>query len=420
MELQQLNVALIQPASLYPAFGRLPLPVLSQVYRFRRQCSGTLEGASEATREFEQALCNRATLPPAWFASHAPIHPLGGSYAWHYLTRHPAASAALQPYLHVRERLDAFAGLGRLSDDNLDAVIGGQRWLLQRHVLWWEHDRAWRRYDAKIWQPLARQADLELRPVGERCDLALGNICANSISVVDKWWTLILAAAALLIVIAPGNMWWQRRRRRKREQFILQMLTHELRTPIANLGNIVEAFRHDFDALPERAQTGFGRLADGVQRMRQLADASRHYLNAGGEHELLEQTTTIQLSDWLYVVAERHQGLQFCLWQDRQLALPLYWIDLCLDNVLNNAYRYGVAPVRLSVHWRRGWLRLTVSDGGTLAAYRLAHMRRTDLSDPGMGLGLGLVIVRRVMKRLKGKIRLSGPPTTFTLELPCE
>jgi signal transduction histidine kinase len=418
MELQQLNVALIQPASMYPAFGRLPLPVLSQIYRFRRQCSGTLEGASAATREFEQALCDRTILPPAWFASHAPIHPLGGSYAWHYLTRHPDASAALQPYLHVRERLDAFAGLGRLSDDNLDAMVGGQRWLLQRNVLWWEHDQVWRRYDAKIWQPLARQADLQLQPAGERCDLALGNICANSISAVDKWWTWILAAAALLIVIAPGNMWWQRRRRRKREQFILQMLTHELRTPIANLGNIVEAFRHDFDALPERAQTGFGRLADGVQRMRQLADASRHYLNADGEHELLEQVTTVQLSEWLHAVAERHQGLQFCLRQDRQLALPLYWIDLCLDNVLNNAYRYGVAPVRLSVRWRRGWLRLTVSDGGALAAYRLAHMRRTDLSGPGMGLGL--VIVRRVMKRLKGKIRLSGPPTTFTLELPCE
>ena len=127
LELQQLNVALIQPASLYPAFGRFALPVLSRIYRFRRQCSGTLEGAPAATREFEQALCDQAALPESWFAGHAPIHPLGGSYAWHYLTRHPDASAALQPYLHVRERLDAFAGLGRLSDERAPSndVVGG-------------------------------------------------------------------------------------------------------------------------------------------------------------------------------------------------------------------------------------------------------------------------------------------------------
>jgi signal transduction histidine kinase len=59
-----------------------------------------------------------------------------------------------------------------------------------------------------------------------------------------------------------------------------------------------------------------------------------------------------------------------------------------------------------------------VTDAGVLTQYKLAHMRRSSLS--GSGMGFGLAIVRRVMKRLKGKIRLSGPPTTFTLELPCE
>lgn len=417
LELQQLNIALIQPASLYPAFSRFPLPVLSQIYHFRRQCNGPLEDVPAATREFEHALCDKAALPESWFAAH-PIHPLGGSYAWHYLTRHPDAAPALQRYLHVRERPDAFAGLGRLTDDNLDAVVSGQRWLLQRNVLWWEHDQVWRRYDAKTWQPLARQAGLQLQAPGQRCDLTVGTICANSVSSAEKWWPWIAAAFTLILIWILANTWWQRRRRRLRQQFILQMLTHELRTPIANLGNIVEAFRHDFDILPERAQTDFGRLANGVQRMRQLADASRHYLNADGEHEILEAPTQVLLSEWLEVVAERHQGLQFCMGQDRQLALPLYWINLCLDNVLNNAYRYGAAPVRFSASWSKGWLRLTVSDGGVLAEYRLGRMQRSDLSGPGMGLGLA--IVRRVMKRLKGKVRLSGPPTTFTLELPCE
>ncbi|MEO6917519.1 MAG: DUF3404 domain-containing protein [Collimonas sp.] len=417
LDLQQLNEALIRPASLYPAFGSISLPVLSDIYRFRRQCNGTLEGVPVATREFEQALCDKTSLPETWFASH-PMHPLGGSYAWHYLAHHPESSAALQRYLHVRERPDAFAGIGRLSDDNLDAIVHGQRWLLQRSVLWWEHDQVWRRYEPDIWQPLARRADLQLLPEGQRCDMALGNICANSVSGLDKWWRWALAAVVAILFFVLGNTWWQRRRRRLRQQFILQMLTHELRTPITNLGNIVEAFRHDFDALPDSAQSGFGHLADGVQRMRQLADASRHYLNADGEHAALEPPTMVVLSEWLDAIAERHPGMQFCLEQDRQIALPLYWVDLCLDNLLNNAYCYGAAPVHLSAGWNKGRLRLTVTDAGVLPEYRLSGMRRSDLSGPGMGLGLA--IVRRVMKRLKGKIRLSGPPTTFTLEFPCE
>lgn len=420
-ELQQLDEALLRPASLYPAFNSIQLPALTALYRFRLQCSGALDGVPPAARQFEQAQCDRTALPAAWFAAH-PLHPLGGSYAWHYLARHPQSAPALQRFLHVRERPDALAGIGRLSDDNLDAIVSGQRWLLQEQTLWWQHQQVWRRYAPAVWQPLARRAGLELMAPGQRCDLPLGSICANPVSALDSWWRWLLAGAALLVALvvalALGYAWRQRRSVQSRQKFILQMLTHELRTPIANLGNIVESFRHDFDALPDSAQTGFGRLADGVQRMRQLADASRHYLSGVGAGDVLEVPAPVLLSEWLEAVSEHHADLQFCLEQDVRILLPLYWTSLCLDNLLDNARRYGKAPIRLSAAWRQGWLRLTVSDGGVLARYSLPHMHGARVS--GSGMGLGLTIVRRVMRRLKGKVRLSGPPTTFILELPCE
>ncbi|AMP12497.1 DUF3404 domain-containing protein [Collimonas pratensis] len=416
-ELQQLDEALIRPASLYPAFNTVALPALAALYRFRRECSGGLDQVPASARQFEQAQCDKTILPESWFAAH-PLHPLGGSYAWHYLARHPESAATLQRFLHVRERPDALAGLGRLSDDNLDAIAGGQHWLLQQQTLWWQHQQVWWRYAPAVWQPLARRAGLELTAAGQRCDLPLGNICANPVSALDNWWRWLLAGAALVLLLTLGYAWWQRRGIRKRQKFILQMLTHELRTPIANLGNIVESFRHDFDALPDSAQAGFGRLADGVQRMRQLADASRHYLSEAGAGDALELPSAVLLSEWLEAVSERHHGLQFCLEQDQRILLPLYWISLCLDNVLNNAHHYGKAPVRLNASWRKGWLRLTVSDAGVLERYRWSRMHGAGAS--GSGMGLGLSIVRRVMRRLRGKVRLSGPPTTFTLELPCE
>ncbi|MGY3160916.1 signal transduction histidine kinase [Ewingella americana] len=61
---------------------------------------------------------------------------------------------------------------------------------------------------------------------------------------------------------------------------------------------------------------------------------------------------------------------------------------------------------------------LEISDGGDLGVKALPQLRRELSSRAGMGLGLS--IVQRVTRRLGGKLTLSGPPTTFTLELPCE
>ncbi|WP_162208419.1 HAMP domain-containing histidine kinase, partial [Vibrio nereis] len=35
-------------------------------------------------------------------------------------------------------------------------------------------------------------------------------------------------------------------------------------------------------------------------------------------------------------------------------------------------------------------------------------------------LGLGLTIVESMIRRMGGRMKLIGPPTTFILEIPCE
>ncbi|SUX30024.1 ATP-binding protein [Chromobacterium vaccinii] len=413
--LQQLDAALLRPDSLYPALGQLPLAELQALYRHGGQCRAPWPALPADLQRFERALCDGEALPSAWFAAH-PIHPLGGSYAWRYLQRHPDSASALRPYLHVRERPEAFAGIGKLGDDSLAALLSGERWLLDGGDLWWRDGASWRRYGAAQWRPLAEAAGLALSPLadGDACPQPLGRICARPLPP-SPWWWRALAGFSLLAaagVLAYG--WLQRRRLERERRFVLQMLTHELRTPIAGLGNVVEDFRSGFDQLPPGAQQGFGRLADGVLKLRQLADASRHYLAADGR---LEAPQPLPLSEWLDSVAERH-GATYCLDQDRNLNLPVYWLGLCLDNLLRNARQHGQPPVRIQAGWERGRLRLAVSDGGALPRYRLSLLRR-ELS-ASAGMGLGLAIVRRVMKRLGGRLALEGPPTTFTLELPCD
>lgn len=192
------------------------------------------------------------------------------------------------------------------------------------------------------------------------------------------------------------------------------MLTHELRTPIMALSGISEELRHDFDRLPPSAQQSVGQLLGSVARLHQLAQASRHYLAA---ETLEDERVAVSLAEWLTLACERH-GATFCLEREMTLALPFYWFDLALDNLLRNASQHGRAPVRVCASWLAGRLILAVSDGGELPSYRLTSLlRRGARAD---GLGLGLTIVRHLLRRLGGHLALSGPPTTFTLTLPCQ
>lgn len=407
--LQQLDPLLLRPASLYPQLADTPLPVLATLYRYHQRCAGSLNDIPAVFAQFEQALCQNTPLPASWFAAH-PVSLLGGSQAWYYLQRHPDAAAALDPFLHVRERPQALGGIGQLSDDNLDALANGQTWLLQDGNLWRQHQQQWLRYAPQVWQPLAQQAGITLAAAGGQCDMPLATLCVNPLNRYASWWRSLLGTAALLTALALAWGAWQRRRLQQRQRFIVQMLTHELRTPIAQLGNVVEHFRRDFDDLPPQAQSGFGALADSVQRMRQMAEASQHYLSGDGGRDVLETPQAVWLSEWLEHIAQPYPGLMFCLEAERQVTLPLYWTSLCLNNLLDNAFRHGRAPVRLHVGWRRGKLTLCVSDTGQLAAG----------GSPQAGMGLGLTIVERVMRRLNGRLIQSGPPTTFTLELPCD
>ncbi len=415
--LQQLDPLLLRPSSLYPQLDDTPLPVLSALYRYHQHCSGLPEGLPVAIGQFEQALCNNTALPASWFAAH-PISMLGGSTAWHYLQRHPQASLAMQNLLHVRERPQALGGIGQLSDDNLDALANGQTWLLQDGNLWRQHQQQWLRYAPQVWQPLAQKADIMLVAATGQCDLSLGTLCAHPLNSYARWWRALLGAAALLTALALAWGAWQRRRMQQRQRFIVQMLTHELRTPIAQLGNVVEYFRRDFDDLPPQAQSSFGALADSVQRMRQMAAASQHYLSGDGSRDVLEMPSTVGLSEWLNHITESYTDLTFCLDTDRRVALPLYWVSLCVNNLLDNAFRHGRAPVRLHAVWHKGKLTLTVSDGGSMATGSLTRLRH--LCSPHAGMGLGLTIVQRVMHRLHGRLTFTTNPTTFTLELPCD
>ncbi|BBH12461.1 sensor histidine kinase [Chromobacterium haemolyticum] len=409
--IQSLDEGLIDPASLQPAWSRYSLRALRQLAAHERGCEGEVSSVPALWRDFERRRCVDGRLPDDWLRRH-PVHPLGGSSAAHWRQGRPKAEAT--DWLHVRERNDELGLLGALSDDNLDALLAGAHWLWQDGALWRLRDGYWRVYPAAAWRERAEAVGVRVSADAGACVERLDGLCLNPAPASAWSWRALWAGLAGLALAGGGWLAWQRRRLERERRFALQMLTHELRTPIAGLAGVVEGLRRDFDRLPDSAQDHFGHLAGGVSRLRQLAEASRHYLSAD---RLDERRQAVRLAEWLDAIAERHQAA-FCLNEDATLLLPAYWLGLCLDNLLVNARRHGRPPWRLLANWDGRSLTLTVCDGGRLADYRLRRLTRR--GSGGEGMGLGLAIVRRVLTRLGGRLRLSGPPTRFSLQLPAK
>lgn len=104
-----------------------------------------------------------------------------------------------------------------------------------------------------------------------------GNICwdVEDHSQILRISMIILVIANILLVIGWAVYRWNSKREELRSRMlVLQILTHELRTPIASLSLTVEGFRREFEHLPESVYDEFEDyvkiLADCVNWRRQV------------------------------------------------------------------------------------------------------------------------------------------------------
>ncbi|MGL5432415.1 MAG: sensor histidine kinase, partial [Plesiomonas shigelloides] len=96
------------------------------------------------------------------------------------------------------------------------------------------------------------------------------------------------------------------------------------------------------------------------------------------------------------------------------VTVPAYWLALCLDNLIRNALQHGRAPITLRVQLSAQRLLLTVEDAGEGTPRAISSTTTSHAS----GMGIGLFLVRRMMQRAGGRLRVQRRPTRYTLELP--
>ncbi len=231
----------------------------------------------------------------------------------------------------------------------------------------------------------------------------------------------VLALAFVMLLVG-------RRRAQVREaearQFILRTLTHELRTPATSLNLSLESFRADYDALPQGSQTAFLRMCDQLQRLNRTIAASTSYLQShqASPSERFKMETIDSIHAFFAPLADAYAPDELSVdlpREDTSLCTDPRWLQVCLQNLTDNALRHGEGPVSVRVSMADGVLVVAVQDAGDSTGLHLGEMGTAfHRGDDSQGLGLGLSIVVKTARDLGGALTHTSRPTIFTLRIP--
>jgi signal transduction histidine kinase len=263
---------------------------------------------------------------------------------------------------------------------------------------------------------LAVQVDISDAQRGARLEEIAARHDRRTVMLVGESTMMGLLLSGSLVVL----FLLAQRRKQQREDMekLLQFTSHEFKTPVAGvkgllqslaIGSIPEAQRaeliklgqHECDRLEHLAETilAYQRAMareprEGLQAIdaaRFVAELLAHRVSTstGGEVEAVE-------IDSVNVLADR-DGLR-----------------VILENLLDNAHKYGGGSVRLTGTSNGGLWRLDISDHGRGFAAETAE-KLFDIHNRGSsegvthGAGLGLAIARQLARRMGGDITARSP-----------
>ncbi|GEM77570.1 ATP-binding protein [Vibrio sagamiensis] len=418
-ELHQYPMTLLKSSAVYPNFTQVDwndLRLIEHVSTICKFASSSKPIVQQAI-EFELKVCNQQLLPVNWFLTNKPLHPAGGSFADRYLESHDDLSP---DFLNELSKFTTLSNpmhplhdkLKLLSESGSDALINGYRAWLEGDTLWLSNETGWKAVPASIWQPLADQKKLTLK--GKSCTLVYSNLCISEKQPSSVSLQIIFLIVSLLSASFFARLSFLKHKQRREKRFILQLLTHELRTPITSLGLTVDMFRDSFDRLDEETQDTFWRLSADYQRLEQLTENSKTYLSVSGKEGLMRQHASI--ADWLAYYCEKNQ-VTYSLNQDKHLKLPYYWLAICLENLIINAKQHGMGEVMVKVTVSTN-LYIEVSDHGEFPSRWRRLFKRKKHNTKNMGIGLE--IVAHLIKIMNGRLTILRNPTRCIMELPYE
>ncbi len=464
-ELKYKAVLEVDLSSMYPSrrYAQLVQPInvfsreggTSKTY-FSKSCEIPIDRMSKLfvskSETWEDFRCNRiARLPVRFFENPPLIHESGVSYA--YL----AYLSGREPFYTnewVRSNLNLFhvyelEGLPSLSlegnfkilsglqKEELEALVRGDSYIVTDS---WYLVRNRQDFNVtyKIYSKLSLDGYLKekiyyLKPYqeGEQCFYKESNFCwekdTGTLVSIFMQSSIIIFLGSIVVLILIAVILYRKIKQQafeeERKKHALRVLTHELRTPIANLMLLVERINKESDTVPSHVLEEFLKMEDEVYRLKRLAEKSTSYLQThDGQSLIFINLTKVSSINELVenmMMDYTEKGVKLILpAKDREFSLDVYWFGICVKNLVENALYHGKNPVTVRLESTEEALTLTVIDAGSCPYKNLDELLSADRSKkPSAGLGLGMSIVQKIMREMDGKLSYHQTPTTFSLFL---
>ena len=268
---------------------------------------------------------------------------------------------------------------------------------------------------------------------------------------LDRWFEAFVTPVRLanggdgatdILLLTFNDLTPLRRVEEMRADFIANA-SHELRTPLAALLGFIETLQGTAKDDPAAREKFLGIMQGQATRMARLIDdllsLSRIELNAHLQPNTAVDLAPIvrQVVDGLLMLA-RDRGVEIKVSAPAEPLMVLGDRDeliRALENLVENALKYGAAGKRVDITLARGTTRagtpearVAVRDYGPgIAPEHLPRLTerfyRVDVADSRAqgGTGLGLALVKHVLNRHGGRLTIEsvlGAGATFTMHLP--
>jgi len=232
---------------------------------------------------------------------------------------------------------------------------------------------------------------------------------------------LLVFGGGALALLAAGLAWWGALRRRERleahKHAFTCAVTHELKTPIANISLYAETLRDhgadDVDNVPRFAGVILEEAERLRQRVQEVLDVATGRQGVPARRELFDPAAVVD-----QVCAEyRSRGAEIGQQVEPAPARGIAALfRRALEGVLDNAVKFAPgAPIRVALRRVRDRVVLEVEDGGPgIPAAERARVfepfvRLGDaLAREAPGTGLGLALVRQCVEACGGTVTLGA------------
>lgn len=211
-----------------------------------------------------------------------------------------------------------------------------------------------------------------------------------------------------------------------RRKMALQVLTHEFRTPVATLLLVLDKLNRRMDGFDEQTQDDLLLVSTEVYRLQRLTEKSKHYLQGQCGESLItfnfEKINNIaDVVDEIIAPVELNYSKQVkvdIVKVPNEIELDLYWFQIIVKNLVENAFSHGLGQVELIMDINKDFLVITVKDEGSVSESLEDLTREFSKGNKSQGSGLGLSIVKRAIEEWGGKLGFKKAPTTFCVSLP--